>query len=52
MNQAIQEGQYSLPTENFIGVWWSGSEMTLPVGAKSNGYKAWRSTMLVVTSPF
>ena len=43
MNQvAIQEAaNIRYPMENFIGVWWSGSENdVLPVGAKSNGYKA------------
>jgi len=30
-----------LHTENFIGVWWSGSENDVkPVGEKANGYKA------------
>ena len=43
MNQvAIQEAvNIRFPMENFIGVWWSGSENdVLPAGAKANGYKA------------
>jgi branched-chain amino acid transport system substrate-binding protein len=43
MNQvAIQEAaNIRFPMENFIGVWWSGSENdVLPVGDKANGYKA------------
>jgi len=43
MNQvAIQEAaNVGFPMENFIGIWWSGSENdVLPSGAKSNGYKA------------
>ena len=43
MNQvAIQEAaNIRYPMENFIGVWWSGSENdVLPVGDKANGYKA------------
>ncbi|MEO9648434.1 MAG: ABC transporter substrate-binding protein [Roseobacter sp.] len=43
MNQvAIQEAaNIRFPMENFIGVWWSGSENdVLPVGEKANGYKA------------
>ena len=43
MNQvAIQEAaNIRFPMENFIGVWWSGSENdTLPAGAGANGYKA------------
>ena len=39
---AIQEAvNIRFPMENFIGVWWSGSENdVLPAGAKANGYKA------------
>ncbi len=43
MNQvAIQEAaNIRYPMENFIGVWWSGSEIdTLPAGAGAHGYKA------------
>ena len=43
MNQAaIQEAaNIRFPMENFIGIWWSGSEVdVLPVGEKANGYKA------------
>ena len=43
MNQvAIQEAvNIRFPMENFIGVWWSGSENdVLPAGPKANGYKA------------
>ena len=43
MNQvAIQEAaNIRYPMENFIGVWWSGSENdVLPAGDKANGYKA------------
>ncbi|KKL77056.1 hypothetical protein LCGC14_2038710 [marine sediment metagenome] len=43
MNQvAIQEAaNIRFPMENFIGIWWSGSENdVLPVGAKANGYKS------------
>ncbi len=43
MNQvAIQEAaNIRFPMENFIGIWWSGSENdVLPVGAGANGYKA------------
>ena len=43
MNQvAIQEAvNIRFPMENFIGVWWSGSENdVLPAGAKANGYKS------------
>ena len=43
MNQvAIQEAaNIRFPMENFIGIWWSGSENdVLPVGDKANGYKA------------
>ncbi|MFV0302556.1 MAG: ABC transporter substrate-binding protein, partial [Paracoccus sp. (in: a-proteobacteria)] len=43
MNQAaIQEAaNIRFPMENFIGIWWSGSEVdVLPVGAGANGYKA------------
>jgi len=43
MNQtAIQEAaNIRFPMENFIGVWWSGSEVdVLPVGAAANGYKS------------
>lgn len=43
MNQvAIQEAaNIRFPMENFIGVWWSGSENdTLPAGAGADGYKA------------
>ena len=43
MNQvAIQEAvNIRFPMENFIGIWWSGSENdVLPAGAKANGYKA------------
>ena len=43
MNQvAIQEAaNIRFPMENFIGVWWSGSENdVIPAGAKANGYKA------------
>jgi branched-chain amino acid transport system substrate-binding protein len=43
MNQvAIQEAaNIRFPMENFIGVWWSGSENDVkPVGAAANGYKA------------
>ena len=43
MNQtAIQEAaNIRFPMENFIGVWWSGSENdVLPVGAAADGYKA------------
>lgn len=39
---AIQEAaNINFPMENFIGVWWSGSENDVkPVGPKANGYKA------------
>lgn len=39
---AIQEAvNIRYPMENFIGVWWSGSENdVLPAGAKADGYKA------------
>jgi branched-chain amino acid transport system substrate-binding protein len=39
---AIQEAaNINYPMENFIGVWWSGSENDVkPVGEKANGYKA------------
>ena len=43
MNQvAIQEAvNIRFPMENFIGVWWSGSENdVLPAGEAANGYKA------------
>ncbi|RDW14631.1 ABC transporter substrate-binding protein [Paracoccus thiocyanatus] len=43
MNQAaIQEAaNIRFPMENFIGVWWSGSEVdVLPVGAAAHGYKS------------
>ena len=43
MNQvAIQEAaNIRYPMENFIGIWWSGSENdVLPAGAGANGYKA------------
>ncbi|MEM1074366.1 MAG: ABC transporter substrate-binding protein [Pseudomonadota bacterium] len=43
MNQvAIQEAaNIRFPMENFIGVWWSGSENDVePVGDAANGYKA------------
>lgn len=43
MNQvAIQEAvNIRYPMENFIGVWWSGSEAdVIPAGAVANGYKA------------
>ncbi len=43
MNQvAIQEAaNIRFPMENFIGVWWSGSENdVLPAGDGANGYKA------------
>ena len=43
MNQvAIQEAaNIRYPMENFIGIWWSGSENdVLPAGEKANGYKA------------
>ncbi|MGB0799618.1 MAG: ABC transporter substrate-binding protein, partial [Planktomarina sp.] len=43
MNQvAVQEAaNIRFPMENFIGVWWSGSENdVLPAGAAANGYKA------------
>jgi len=43
MNQvAIQEAvNIRFPMENFIGVWWSGSENdVLPAGPKANGYKS------------
>ncbi len=43
MNQvAIQEAvNIGYPMENFIGIWWSGSENdVIPAGAKANGYKA------------
>ncbi|MAN55706.1 MAG: ABC transporter substrate-binding protein [Paracoccus sp. (in: a-proteobacteria)] len=43
MNQAaIQEAaNIRFPMENFIGIWWAGSEVdVLPVGAGANGYKA------------
>ncbi|MDA0961430.1 MAG: ABC transporter substrate-binding protein [Proteobacteria bacterium] len=43
MNQvAIQEAaNIRFPMENFIGIWWSGSENdVLPAGAVANGYKA------------
>jgi len=43
MNQvAIQEAaNIRFPMENFIGIWWSGSENDVrPVGARANGYKA------------
>lgn len=39
---AIQEAaNIRFPMENFIGIWWSGSEVDVgPVGAAANGYKA------------
>ena len=43
MNQvAIQEAaNIRYPMENFIGIWWSGSENdVIPAGAAANGYKA------------
>ncbi|WBU53390.1 ABC transporter substrate-binding protein [Paracoccus sp. SCSIO 75233] len=43
MNQvAIQEAaNIRFPMENFIGIWWAGSEIdVLPAGEGSNGYKA------------
>ncbi|MBA4490602.1 ABC transporter substrate-binding protein [Paracoccus sp. S1E-3] len=43
MNQvAIQEAaNIRFPMENFIGIWWAGSEIdVLPAGAGANGYKA------------
>ena len=43
MNQvAIQEAaNIRFPMENFIGIWWSGSENdVVPVGDGANGYKA------------
>jgi branched-chain amino acid transport system substrate-binding protein len=43
MNQvAIQEAaNIRFPMENFIGIWWSGSENDVrPSGDKANGYKA------------
>jgi len=43
MNQvAIQEAaNIRFNMENFIGIWWSGSENdVIPTGAKANGYKA------------
>ncbi|WP_428546103.1 ABC transporter substrate-binding protein [Profundibacter sp.] len=43
MNQvAIQEAaNIHFPMENFIGIWWSGSENdVLPAGDAANGYKA------------
>jgi len=43
MNQvAIQEAaNIRYPMENFIGIWWSGSENdVLPAGERANGYKA------------
>ena len=43
MNQvAIQEAvNIRFPMENFIGIWWSGSENDVkPAGAGANGYKA------------
>ena len=43
MNQvAIQEAaNIRFPMENFIGIWWSGSENDVePVGDAANGYKA------------
>lgn len=43
MNQAaIQEAaNIRFPMENFIGIWWSGSEVdVLPVGAAAHGYKS------------
>ena len=43
MNQvAIQEAvNIRFPMENFIGIWWSGSENdVLPAGTKANGYKS------------
>ena len=43
MNQvAIQEAaNIRFPMENFIGIWWAGSEIdVLPAGDGANGYKA------------
>ena len=43
MNQvAVQEAaNIRFPMENFIGVWWSGSENdVIPAGPKADGYKA------------
>lgn len=43
MNQtALQEAaNIRFPMENFIGIWWAGSEVdVMPVGAAANGYKA------------
>ena len=56
MNQvAIQEAaNIRYPMENFIGIWWSGSENdVLPAGEKANGYKAltFHNVCLLYTSP-
>jgi branched-chain amino acid transport system substrate-binding protein len=43
MNQvAVQEAaNIGYPMENFMGIWWSGSENdVIPAGASANGYKA------------
>ncbi len=43
MNQvAVQEAaNVRFPLENFIGIWWSGSEIdVLPAGDNANGYKS------------
>ncbi len=43
MNQvAVQEAaNIRFPMENFVGIWWSGSENDMkPAGAGANGYKA------------
>lgn len=39
---AIQEAvNINFPMENFIGIWWSGSENdVIPAGEKANGYKS------------
>ncbi len=54
MNQvAIQEAvNIRFPMENFIGIWWSGSENdVLPAGDGANGYKslAFHNVLVTIT---
>jgi branched-chain amino acid transport system substrate-binding protein len=55
MNQvAITEAaNIRFPMENFIGVWWSGSEHDVaPAGARADGYKAINFTGVGMDFPF
>ena len=47
---AIQEAaNIRFPMENFIGVWWSGSENdVLPAGDAAHGYKSLLCTLQVM----